>query len=263
MATYYTLTPCDDTLDTLTYCIGISPVDLADYVGETISINSAPNVYYTVTSNSEPDPTTYLNYINLVLGNEASCPVLDLDLGLNFCASIIDSCSKLKITDITGIYHEDNNPDGWGEDAITVSSNIVTEATIQINDDDPIDVLDQIPNTITGNFDFTTIDLDDYEDGEMTITYIIVANGQTYSKELTFYFTCSARCCVDKMWAKVAEKLCGDCNCNPYGVIKEALMAESLLSAIQSSASCTNSTARDNMLEQVNKLCDWASCGCD
>lgn len=183
-----------------------------------------------------------------------------------FCAVLKDNCGTLKITDNTGVYHETTNPLGWNSPD-TISAADLDAATItyvmgdgDIADGTTIDVLANIPDPIVGSFILAEIELDSYADGFIKIQYQLTAGDETYTTTYKIFFTCESRCCIEKMWAKVAENC--DCNCESNDLIQDALMAEGLLRAVNSAAACVTSEGRAEILAKIKRLCDFNDCGC-
>lgn len=181
-------------------------------------------------------------------------------LVLDFCAVIKGNCSALSVTDNTGVYDASTNTTGWGAPNLAAAD--LESATITINSSQEEDVLSSIPDPVTGEFTFPDIELDSYSDGLMTITYSVTSTeGTTYSTTKQIYFTCSVRCCIDKMWRTIAESC--DCNCDLEQMIEDALLAEGLLRALKSAASCVSTTNRDKLLVKIQRLCAFNNCNCD
>ncbi len=183
-------------------------------------------------------------------------------LSPTYCSSVITNCTILKIIDDTGVYNASTNTGGWGTPNAQGSD--ITEATIsyKIGDGDyvDVDITTNIPDTVVGDFVAAEITLDGYEDGYMTILYTLTTADATYTKKYIKIFTCNSRCCIDAMWSDISE-IC-DCNCDIEEKISDALMAEGLLRAVKSAASCNVSTGVTSMLAKIKKLCDWENCNC-
>jgi len=186
----------------------------------------------------------------------------------DFCAVMKNNCGTLKITDNTGVYHATTNPLGWGAPS-TILSSALTAATITylVGDGDldtdgtTVSVLANIPNPVVGSFILKEIDLDDYADGYIQISYVLTTASATYTKTKTIFFTCNVRCCINSMWATIATDC--DCTCESNEKIDNALMAEGLLKAVNSAASCVTTAGRASLLAKIQRLCDWESCGCN
>jgi len=186
-------------------------------------------------------------------------------------ACLKNNCKVLQVTDSTDIYNATSNPKGW-EDASTLLGANVSTAYLYITYPDDItysqtvDVTSQIATVVTGTFVFNDIfpTGTSFDDGYYEILYEITdTSSNVYSYKLKVYFSCNARCCINKMWNEYASKLCGDCGCEAKDLRDHALEAEAFYDALNSCASCLNTTTRDNILTMINRLCDSNDCNCD
>lgn len=192
-----------------------------------------------------------------------------ISLSVNVC---FNGCNSITIVDNTGVYNASTNTGGWNAPNL-VPANVAT-ATLTI--DFPgtettrvVDVLAKIPATVTGNFILDDYTITTASDGEFTVTYTIVdTGGITYTRIHTFFSTCAARCCVDKLWNKVAqgiyEEAC-DCDCGPVtdvNYIESAFLGETLLLASKSAFAMQSNTVRDKIIAKLTKLCDLQNCKC-
>jgi len=152
-------------------------------------------------------------------------------------------------------------------DQPNIQGSDVTEASIsyKLGDGDytVVDITANIPDTVVGEFIAAEIEMEGYEDGYMTILYTLTTASTTYTKTYLKIFTCSSRCCVDNMWADIADSACGNCECDLEEKISNALMAEGFLRAIKSAGSCATSTGVNAMIAKIEKLCDWEDCNCN
>jgi hypothetical protein len=184
-------------------------------------------------------------------------------LELSFSSCLKTKCSKLSVIDTSGVYNVATNPTGWGTPNLLGSA--VTVATITIttpgNGVQVVDVLSQIPATVTGEFTFTDITLSTYTDGITTIVYSVGDGVTTYSKSSDILFTCEARSCIDKMWAKNAAAACGN-SCELLSLVDDANLAEGLLKSLKSAGACNNETCVDSILSAINQLCEFNDCNC-
>lgn len=184
-------------------------------------------------------------------------------LSLTFSACLKSACSKISITDTTDVYNASTNTTGWGSPNLQGSS--VTSATITITPPggsaQVVDVLSQIPATVTGEFTFTDITLDAYSDGITTIVYSVSDGVTTYSKTSEILFTCEARACIDKMWARNAAAACGN-NCELLSLLDDANLAEGLLKSLKSAGACDNEECIASILASINQLCEFNDCNC-
>jgi len=186
---------------------------------------------------------------------------------LSVCS--LNACSTLRIKEITGLYNSIKNLYGWGSpnpgvaDALTATLEITSPSGTVTT----IDVLSQLPNPYVEAFYFTDISITP-EDGEWTIQYIITTTDgkviYTYSNILRTFLTCSVRCCIDKIHAKVLNNYedCG-CGCTNISELEQKVnFMESLYDTMMSTNSCNNSDTRDKILTQLQRLCKLEKCNC-
>lgn len=183
-----------------------------------------------------------------------------------------NSCRVLTIRDTTGVYDLTDNPGGW-QNAATVLAGDITAAVLNITlpdgtTMDEIDVLADLPNPITGAFDFPSITLPEQVDGKYIIEYTLTEGATSKTKRLSIYSLCNSRCCIDKMWSKYANNIdatSDGCGCSPKTILTKdrALLAETLMKAINSSAMCNNETSRDLLLAKLTRICALEECDCN
>lgn len=184
---------------------------------------------------------------------------------LSVCS--LNACSTLRIKEITGTYNVLNNLTGWNTPNVAVidiesAELIITSPSGTIT---TIDVLSQLPDPYVEAFYFTDISITP-EDGEWTIQYVLITKvgPVTYSNILRTFLTCSVRCCIDKIWAKVLNNYtdCG-CGCTTISELEQkANFMESLYDTMMSAHSCNNSDTRDKILAQLQRLCKLEKCNC-
>jgi hypothetical protein len=179
----------------------------------------------------------------------------------------LNACSTLRIKEITGVYDALTNLYGWNEPNITIASLFTAELIITSPSGliTTIDIKSQLVHPYAEAFYFTDISIIP-EDGEWTIQYKLVTKEGpvTYSNILKTFHTCSVRCCIDKIWAKVLNNYtdCG-CGCTDISELEQkASFMESLYDTMTSAASCNNSDTRDKILAQLQRLCKLEKCNC-
>ena len=174
-----------------------------------------------------------------------------------------NKCKTLSVTDTTGVYNVTTNPEGWGApnddgSAMTIANITITYADggIQV-----VDVLSQIPASVTGNFTFADITLTGYVDGITTITYDLTATSIDYSSQISLLLSCDVRACLDKMWATVACKTCAG-SCDVGELIDDANFAEGLYMGLTSGSTCCGSECVNNIINALKDLCAFNTCNC-
>lgn len=181
---------------------------------------------------------------------------------------IVEDCAVLRIKETTGVYST-SNVGGWT--APNVDTSAATAASLITTPPGgtatTTDVLSQLPATYVGEFYFSDIDIT-ATDGEWTIAYTITTASTSYTTTNCYFSTCVVRCCIDTLWAQIAEKELDtdiNCACDPDKLTKlqdKAMFMEALYSEMMSAASWTNTAVRDKILVQLQRLCRINNCNC-
>lgn len=178
------------------------------------------------------------------------------------------NCSKLVVTDDTGVYDATTNATGW-EDAATLLATNVTALSIVVSQSGSTlttqNVLTQLPGTMTGDLGFSEFAVAGLLDGEFTVTYKVTDASTTYTAIVTKFHACSVRCCIDAKWAAVAnyetDLSNSGCDC-ASDTETEAIHLEGLYAAMNNAAASGDSTTRDALLTKLQRICDMDDCGC-
>lgn len=175
---------------------------------------------------------------------------------------------EIIVTDTTDVYNVSTNPTGWQHVSTVLAAN-VTSATLTITTEnsagtvveyDPINVLAQIPNPVTGEFEFTAIDDVSIIDGIYTITYAIVANGITYTSCVQKVFYPTVACCISETMTALKD------NVNDSKLYEEAIKVKAWEHALQSAASTIDTIKIKSILGLLEEYCDSTpgnDCGCN
>lgn len=167
-------------------------------------------------------------------------------------------CKTITITDITGDYNGDTNPNGWGspnpeKTDVTAATLVITKGTNTYT----VDLL-ALGFPVTGEIELDALEITGAEkwiDGEYTM--VVTVSGTTggdpfqSSFELCAYLICISCCCVQKKW--VQGKV-GD------GKHDERILADDLLSILIANAECGELETANEALAELQKLC--TDCGC-
>jgi len=192
-------------------------------------------------------------------------------LELNFSTCVKNACNNLVIKDTTGIFSGSTNPGGWnGDDNYSLIEGVQT-ATIQYllpgeTEYVIVDVADLLiqageEDSIAAGILLVDEDID-IMDGQIHIIYTVqtdATNGsplETFTTESYIYSLCHVKCCVNKLWVKVAEG-CGCCNDS----LERAMEATALLEAIKNAA-CGSADLRDKLLAKLQRICKSQKCNC-
>jgi hypothetical protein len=184
---------------------------------------------------------------------------MSLELSIKVCVET--GCTSLQITDDTNVYSV-GNTGGWGSPNIEGSDVVSAELLITQPSGDVVteDVTAQIPSTVTGDIIFTSVDAYS-KDGIYKINYVVTTNSTSYQYTLNKLLLCNTRCCIDKMWVNLMEKICDSCDYEKE--LKNVLLAEALLGGLKAQGACINTSYIENTLERLEQLCEINDCNCE
>jgi hypothetical protein len=182
-------------------------------------------------------------------------------------ACFTDNCTKIQIYDTT-LAISTANPGGWGTaninaaavDAASVAYTLPDGSVTTLN----VTTAVNAQATVSGEFliaEFTITPVD----GVYTFSYTLIEGVDSVNKSITIFNLCSARCCVDKLWAKAAQNLvAGDCGCtsDKPSYTKTAMLAEATYNAIMKGVSCGDTVTRDALLLKLQRICKLENCNC-
>lgn len=160
--------------------------------------------------------------------------------------------TQFSFTDTTGAYDAINNTTGWnspneaGSDVTSAYFRITTPSG-NIYD---YDVTSQIPDTITGNIEFTSYD-GDWEDGIYKFEYIITGN-VSYNVCKKIFYSPKIDCCIDNALYKfIDEYQCDDCYDSD-----ELISLTYLRDILHTTALTKNEKQIKEILELLQDLCN-------
>lgn len=190
-----------------------------------------------------------------------------MEIDFDVCQS--SDCSSFDVTDTTGIYSS-GNPGGYGLPNFAISDAI--DARLYVTLPNGIQVIFTVFPTLPDStgasvFNVTNIMLGyggSLPDGVYVIEYQIDfnnANSQTaqYQSTKTILLSCSIKCCVDKLIAKIAVS---NCSCDDSAV-QTALLAFALYQSLLNSGKCGNLTNVANILARLQRMCGANNCNCN
>lgn len=199
-------------------------------------------------------------------------------LSISVCQA--KDCQSFAITETTGVYNASSNPGGYGGGVNYDTTDVIDArlvitlpdgTSITIDSSSAIPVYPSLPDS-TGLAPFTVASAmlglsGVLPDGIYTIQYTIDINtvfSTTTQTSVTQFvlFTCTIKCCVDKLFAKISDQGCGCNDCND-AIIQNALLASALYQALCASGVCGNTTNVNCLLDRLNKLCTAKNCGCN
>lgn len=185
---------------------------------------------------------------------------MSLQINYSFCLN--KGCNTFTFSDTTGEYDAILNPGGYGTPnpgVEEISSAIIIiecngnskQLSIPLSDPPVIEDLQ--------GFELTSEELEfDIVDGIYTVTYMVVFDGDEYTKKQEMFFACNAECCVYKMSTKVSTDTE---NCNNTA-LNNFLNAYAYLQVLKNAARAGQNTKFTNTLTLLNKLCTASGCGC-
>lgn len=180
----------------------------------------------------------------------------------------INSCSTFRIYDSTLILST-ANAGGWdatNEEPINITSATLAYTTPSNSTSVEIDVLANVNAQVVVQGEFLLADIDvTPEDGLYSFTYTLESSDGIVTVRSSLYSLCVARCCVDKLWAKVATNaLSEECNCTETKStnLQKAEIAEGLFNAIKFGAACNSTSVKDAILKKLQRICNLENCNC-
>lgn len=184
-----------------------------------------------------------------------------LVLVLDFCMESDDDGNYyLQAADETGEYDATDNPTGWGDASTLLPSNVTT-ATLTVTDpngtETEFDVLSQIPDPVTGTFDFTAITSDDgvtISDGYYKMYYEVSDGSESYTACTEKYFYPNVRCCISDLVNRLRDD---EDDQDLWDTVVKVKAWEQVL---KSAAACVDTTTADKFLELLESYCDYNGC---
>ena len=183
--------------------------------------------------------------------------------GITLEACIKEGCTIFQFTDTTGVYSV-GNTGGYGSPNTLNTS--ITSATILITFPDAstqtVDVTTEInAPTIVGDIVFTDVTPTNLTDGIYSFLYTSTTATGTATYTLHKLFLCNVRCCLDKLWKEVPNKMCAECETNAY--IERVQLAESLYNSLVAMGGCYKLESITKVLTKLQSLCDFENCNCN
>ncbi len=182
-------------------------------------------------------------------------------LTLNFDVDQCGKCDEFTFTELTG-----DGLTGWGTPNPGLGDAANATLTIRFPDNSQVD-FDLSANFPTDDTDLELIvsmtDLGftgKFPDGVYLFSYTVeLEDGDIYIKQCYVYFDCQAKCCVDKLFAKIKSTDCSDCN---NSKAKQAYEADAYLKGARNAVSCGKPNQAKELLSKVEYLCNLEKCNC-
>lgn len=206
--------------------------------------------------------------------------------------TINSGCSGLFVTDITGIYNSITNTGGYGLPGgptvndvtglkiifiynsqsnsitynFTLTSGIISAASLTIASGTPADILSQLPSItwpFITRFDLTGdygIIIPTFEDDIYSVQYTITGTSpDDFSFEAIRNITidCQTQCCVDKKWIAIDF----NCTCDS-NALQLAFYGQALLNQSKNAAFYGDLDNAVLALTKAKALCTTQDCGC-
>lgn len=169
-------------------------------------------------------------------------------------------CTKLSITDVTGLYDASTNTTGYGAtNNVTGSGDAGFKASVSIDGGTSIILNSQVADPIAGEFTYDDIDIT-LADGWHTIEYSIFTTAAGQIKNTIKIFTyCSVRCCV---FQKMLELKNYDA-CKDASKIAVSMHLWSMYTAMKYAASGCDQSEATSLLTRLQAVCNTTTdCGC-
>jgi len=184
-------------------------------------------------------------------------------LELKFTSSITSDGLKFLFQEVTGIYHVNTNPTGWGTPNKEISGAIAARLEVifpNTTEDDIflIDLSADFPSDDTSQaIEFTMpffdgIEGDIFPDGVYKVYYIVTVDGEDFIASKYIFGYSQVKCCVEKMFVELSPL---DCSGNCLEKASDALTTWAYYKALLANATCGNITKAEELLCFVNKLC--------
>ncbi len=193
-------------------------------------------------------------------------------LALDFEVCESNDCLSIQFSETTGLYDITSNVGGWSSPNPSIGN--ITSATLTIlfpyNSSIQTVVIPSsllyptfptTSSTTAYTIDSSTLAIGNglqLPDGLYTFTYQVVGSEGTFTKIKYILLSCQVKCCVSKLLAQVPT--C-DCDCDSE-LIETAIMAKFWLDALCAAGQCGNTTAVNEILDILDRYCDWSSCNC-
>lgn len=189
---------------------------------------------------------------------------------LSFC--INSNCSKLSITDITGLWNNTTNTKGWSNSEVVggietsdILTSVVTLTNIETDQEYEFILkdsnVDLYPAEATDEFSFADFNWS-AGDGIYSVSHIVTVSEPDTSIIFNdkILITCSAEKCIQEQWKKYFT----ECSCNGNkDFYFKALEMEAMLKGIQAEFICNQDQKANKILSVLNKICqNFTDCGC-
>lgn len=171
-----------------------------------------------------------------------------------------EGCTKVSITDVTGVYNASTNTTGYGAtNNVSGSGDTGFSATITIDGGTPVDVTSQVASSITGEFTYDDITVS-LADGWHTIVYKVGTTAAGIRTNTIKIFTyCTIKCCVEQ---KMLELLNYD-PCKDTSKIASLQHFKNLYNSMIFSASGCDASEASSLLTRLQTVCGTTTdCGC-
>jgi hypothetical protein len=187
---------------------------------------------------------------------------------LKFC--IQQKCSKIQLTDITGLYNSVSAPNAWSNTQVVgnILLSQIQSAKVSFSNTSGTQValytlknttgVNLYPTEASNSFDFALQDFS-LADGIYDVTYAVGVIAPDTAVDFTdrVLITCAANNCISNLWKKYIESGKSEDQ-------ETALLAESLLAGAKSLFVCSKYTNIATITSTLTKICTLASsdCGC-
>jgi hypothetical protein len=197
---------------------------------------------------------------------------MSLKLDFNICEN--SSCKWVSFKELTGIYNDTTNLNGWGDPnpEVTdyepgVNSDAALLVTLPDGSTAEIDLSDYFPvNDTTFSINITNEDLGldpdaSLPNGIYTFTYTLTVEGGSYSRTHSVLITCKYECQIQELLHDlVTEECCLECDNEDLDKI---VYLKTLLCAAKLAVKCGNKNRAQNILDTIaDLLAGSTDCNC-
>ena len=177
-----------------------------------------------------------------------------------------NACKSMYFSDNTGVYSA-TNLGGWGAPNILTSA--ITSTTIVItlpNGTTTVTITNPVglpTSSTTFEYEITSLIINggtSIPDGLYQIKYTVTDGIDIYTTgNQYFLFTCNIKCCVSKLFSKIAQS--NDCSCDST-IIANASYANALYKGLVALGKCGTITEINSLITKLNTICNLTSGGC-
>lgn len=172
---------------------------------------------------------------------------------------------ELIVTDTTDVYDNPDNLTGW-QNAATILAADVTEATLTVTVTESdgseteyeIDVLDQIPDPVTGQIEFDPLTTVTINDGIYKVLYTVKTASVTYTSCVVKVLYPAVGCCISTLVKQLKNNIA---NVKLYDTVNKIKAYEH---SLKEATKTLDTESIKSILTLLETYCDYdVDCGCN